>query len=149
MAFQLILYLKNSNKHLFSMKTNDSLPTEELIYVLLRAVQQNFRAGKLSVVAVPSACRLSVYRKGKSRAYFEKLIEILLATRLELRYTKGETRPLCIMLRLVVMWLALKLPAGVISVAMFTTFRGKLPCWPCYRMPGTHSSGKEPWEVIA
>ncbi|MBX2961867.1 MAG: penicillin-binding protein 1C [Cyclobacteriaceae bacterium] len=56
-----------------------------------RAVQQNFRAGK--IVSGGSTISMQVIRlsrKGKSRTYFEKLIEILLATRLELRYTKGE-----------------------------------------------------------
>lgn len=58
---------------------------------LARAVVQNIRAGK--VVSGGSTITMQVirlYRKNKPRTYIEKLIEIVLAVRLELRYTKSE-----------------------------------------------------------
>ncbi len=56
-----------------------------------RAMKQNFDAGK--VISGGSTIDMQVIRlsrKGKSRTIFEKLIESILATRLELRYTKEE-----------------------------------------------------------
>ncbi len=56
-----------------------------------RAIRQNLAAKK--VVSGGSTISMQVIRlsrKGKSRTYFEKLIEIILATRLELRYSKNE-----------------------------------------------------------
>lgn len=56
-----------------------------------RALKQNLQAGK--VVSGGSTITMQVIRlsrKGKSRTYFEKLIEIILATRLEFRYSKNE-----------------------------------------------------------
>lgn len=56
-----------------------------------RAMKQNFDAGK--VVSGASTIDMQVIRlsrKGKSRTIFEKLIESVLATRLELRYSKDE-----------------------------------------------------------
>lgn len=54
-----------------------------------RAIVQNLRAG--SVVSGGSTLSMQVirmYRKGKSRNIYEKLVEMLLATRLELRFSK-------------------------------------------------------------
>lgn len=56
-----------------------------------RAMKQNFDAGK--VVSGGSTINMQVIRlsrKGKSRNVFEKLIELILATRLEIRYSKDE-----------------------------------------------------------
>ncbi len=56
-----------------------------------RAICQNIRAGK--IVSGGSTLSMQVIRlsrKGKSRTVLEKIIEITLATRLELRYTKNE-----------------------------------------------------------
>lgn len=61
------------------------------IRAFARALRQNLQAGK--VISGGSTITMQVIRlsrKGKSRTYGEKLIEILLAARLELRYTKGE-----------------------------------------------------------
>lgn len=58
---------------------------------LARATQQNLKAGK--VVSGGSTISMQVIRlsrKNKSRTVFEKLVEVVLATRLELRYTKEE-----------------------------------------------------------
>lgn len=58
---------------------------------LSRAVRQNIKAGK--VVSGGSTLSMQVIRlsrKGKSRNVFQKVIEIVLATRLEFRYTKDE-----------------------------------------------------------
>lgn len=58
---------------------------------ILRALRQNLSAGK--VVSGGSTITMQVirlYRKNKRRNVFEKLIEIVLATRLELRYSKNE-----------------------------------------------------------
>jgi penicillin-binding protein 1C len=58
---------------------------------LARAMRQNIRKGK--VVSGGSTISMQVIRlsrKGKSRTIFEKLIEVVLATRLELRYSKEE-----------------------------------------------------------
>ncbi len=56
-----------------------------------RAIKQNISSGKIisggSTISM-QVIRLS--RKNKSRTYLEKIIEIILATRLELRYSKAE-----------------------------------------------------------
>ena len=54
-----------------------------------RATVQNIKAG--SVVSGGSTLSMQVirmYRKGKSRSIYEKMVEMILATRLELRYSK-------------------------------------------------------------
>src|SRR5260221_4234073 len=56
-----------------------------------RAIKQNISSGK--IVSGGSTISMQVIRlsrKNKSRTYFEKIIEIILATRLELRYSKEE-----------------------------------------------------------
>lgn len=56
-----------------------------------RALRQNIQAGR--VVSGGSTLSMQVIRlsrKGKSRSFFEKAIEIVLATRLTLRYSKDE-----------------------------------------------------------
>ncbi|HEV8511981.1 MAG TPA: penicillin-binding protein 1C, partial [Cyclobacteriaceae bacterium] len=61
------------------------------ILALSRAIRQNIRAGK--VISGGSTLSMQVVRlsrKNKSRTYFEKAIEIILATRLEFRYSKKE-----------------------------------------------------------
>lgn len=58
---------------------------------MINAVKQNSKAGKVvrgGSTLTQQVIRLS--RKGKSRTYFEKIIEIILATRLELRYSKDK-----------------------------------------------------------
>lgn len=58
---------------------------------MVNAIRQNTAAGKVvrgGSTLTQQVVRLS--RKGKSRTYFEKLIEMILATRLELRYSKDE-----------------------------------------------------------
>lgn len=58
---------------------------------MINAVKQNRRAGKVvrgGSTLTQQVIRLS--RKGKSRTYFEKIIEIILSTRLELRHTKDK-----------------------------------------------------------
>jgi len=58
---------------------------------MVNAVKQNNRAGKVvrgGSTLTQQVIRLS--RKGKGRTYFEKIIEIILATRLELRNSKEE-----------------------------------------------------------
>ena len=55
------------------------------------AIKQNSKAGKVvrgGSTLTQQVIRLS--RKGKSRTYFEKIIEIILATRLELRHSKAK-----------------------------------------------------------
>ncbi|MCU0368227.1 MAG: transglycosylase domain-containing protein, partial [Cyclobacteriaceae bacterium] len=58
---------------------------------MARAIRQNVRAGKIisggSTISM-QVIRLS--RKNKSRTFIEKVIELILATRLELRYSKTE-----------------------------------------------------------
>lgn len=57
----------------------------------VRAIKQNIQAGK--IVSGGSTLSMQVIRlsrKGKSRTIFEKCIELILATRLELKYTKEE-----------------------------------------------------------
>ena len=58
---------------------------------MVNAVKQNRKAGKVvrgGSTLTQQVIRLS--RKGKGRTYFEKFIEIILATRLELGYSKNE-----------------------------------------------------------
>jgi penicillin-binding protein 1C len=58
---------------------------------IVKAVQQNRKAGKVvrgGSTLTQQVIRLA--RKNKKRTYFEKAIEIILATRLELRYSKEE-----------------------------------------------------------
>lgn len=58
---------------------------------LARAAKQNIQAGKVvSGGSTISMQTIRLSRQGKPRTYFEKLIEIILATRLELRYSKDE-----------------------------------------------------------
>jgi penicillin-binding protein 1C len=61
------------------------------VRAMARAIRQNIKAGK--VVSGGSTISMQVIRlsrKEKSRTYLEKLYEVILATRLELRYTKNE-----------------------------------------------------------
>lgn len=58
---------------------------------MTKAIQQNRKAGKVvrgGSTLTQQVIRLA--RKNKKRTYFEKAIEIVLATRLELRYSKDE-----------------------------------------------------------
>ena len=58
---------------------------------MVNAIKQNRKAGKVvrgGSTLTQQVIRLS--RKGKGRTYFEKVIEIILATRLELGYSKDE-----------------------------------------------------------
>jgi penicillin-binding protein 1C len=58
---------------------------------MVNAIKQNQKAGKVvrgGSTLTQQVIRLS--RKGKNRTYFEKVIEIILATRLELRHSKDE-----------------------------------------------------------
>lgn len=58
---------------------------------MVNAIKQNRKAGKVvrgGSTLTQQVIRLS--RKGKGRTYFEKLIEVVLATRLELGYSKDE-----------------------------------------------------------
>lgn len=58
---------------------------------MINAIKQNRKAGKVvrgGSTLTQQVIRLS--RKGKGRTYFEKFIEIILATRLELGYSKNE-----------------------------------------------------------
>jgi penicillin-binding protein 1C len=56
-----------------------------------RAVVQNFKAGRtVSGGSTLSMQVIRLARKGKKRTYFEKIIEIIQATRLELKYSKEE-----------------------------------------------------------
>src|SRR5690606_27573804 len=58
---------------------------------MANAVKQNSSAGR--IVRGGSTLTqqvISLSRKGKNRTYFEKIIEIILATRLELRCSKEE-----------------------------------------------------------
>jgi len=60
-------------------------------FSLARAIRQNFRAGRVkSGGSTLSMQLIRLQRKNKSRTFFEKIIEIILATRLELRYSKEE-----------------------------------------------------------
>lgn len=56
-----------------------------------RAIRQNIQSGRVvSGGSTISMQLIRLSRKGKSRTYFEKLIELILATRLEFRYSKSE-----------------------------------------------------------
>src|SRR5699024_8132293 len=58
---------------------------------MFKAMLANLKAGKIvrgGSTLTQQVIRLS--REGKSRTYFEKAIELVLATRAELRYTKDE-----------------------------------------------------------
>jgi len=58
---------------------------------MINAIKQNRKAGKVvrgGSTLTQQVIRLS--RKGKRRTYFEKIIELILATRLELGYSKNE-----------------------------------------------------------
>ncbi|MEN2399654.1 penicillin-binding protein 1C [Flavobacterium sp. MC2016-06] len=58
---------------------------------MVNAIKQNRKAGKVvrgGSTLTQQVIRLS--RKGKGRTYFEKIIEVVLATRLELGYSKNE-----------------------------------------------------------
>jgi penicillin-binding protein 1C len=58
---------------------------------IVKAVKQNHEAGRVvrgGSTLTQQVIRLS--REGKKRSYFEKLIELVLATRLETRYSKDE-----------------------------------------------------------
>ena len=56
-----------------------------------RAVKQNLKAGKiLSGGSTINMQVIRLSRKGKGRTFFEKMIESVLATRLQLRYSKEE-----------------------------------------------------------
>ena len=58
---------------------------------MFKALQQNIKAGKVKrggSTLTQQVIRLS--RNGQKRTYFEKIIELILATRLELRYSKQE-----------------------------------------------------------
>ena len=58
---------------------------------IINAIKQNYKAGKVvrgGSTLTQQVIRLS--REGKKRSYFEKLIELILATRLEFRDTKDE-----------------------------------------------------------
>jgi len=61
------------------------------VRALGRAMKQNLTAGKIvSGGSTISMQLMRLSRKGKSRSVFQKLIEAILATRLELRYSKKE-----------------------------------------------------------
>ena len=56
-----------------------------------RAIKQNVQAGRIvSGGSTLSMQVIRLHRKGKDRSVFEKFIEMVLATRLELRYSKEE-----------------------------------------------------------
>jgi penicillin-binding protein 1C len=56
-----------------------------------RAFKQNIKAGKIvSGGSTLSMQVLRISRKGKPRSVFQKIIEIILATRLEIKYSKNE-----------------------------------------------------------
>lgn len=61
------------------------------VLALVRATQQNIKSGRIASggsTLTMQVIRLS--RKNRSRTYFEKLVEMILATRLELRFSKDE-----------------------------------------------------------
>ena len=60
------------------------------VFSLMRALVQNIKAGKIkSGGSTLSMQVIRLSRKGKPRTVFEKLIEIILATRLEIKYSKS------------------------------------------------------------
>ncbi len=75
---------------LYEDKRFESHPGVDVISIG-RAIQQNMKAGK--VVSGGSTLSMQVVRlarKGQSRTFLEKIVEMVLATRLELRYTKKQ-----------------------------------------------------------
>jgi penicillin-binding protein 1C len=61
------------------------------IFALLRATRQNIKSGKIkSGGSTLSMQVIRLARKGKKRTFFEKAIELILALRLELSYSKYE-----------------------------------------------------------
>jgi penicillin-binding protein 1C len=61
------------------------------VLALVRAANQNFKSGR--IISGGSTLTMQVIRlarKNQSRTWFEKTVEIILASRLELRYSKGE-----------------------------------------------------------
>ena len=75
---------------LYEDKRFESHPGVDL-FSLGRAIKQNLQAGK--IVSGGSTLSMQVIRlsrKGESRTIIEKLIELVMATRLELRYSKSE-----------------------------------------------------------
>ncbi|MBX2901509.1 MAG: penicillin-binding protein 1C [Cyclobacteriaceae bacterium] len=61
------------------------------VRALARAIRQNFNAGKISSGGSTLSMQvIRLARKDKPRTYFEKVIEMVLATRLEFRYSKEE-----------------------------------------------------------
>jgi len=58
---------------------------------IVRAIEQNFRLGRrVSGASTISMQTIRLSRQGKPRSIFQKIIEIILATRLEIRYSKKE-----------------------------------------------------------
>lgn len=58
---------------------------------IVRAISQNYKAGKIvSGASTVSMQVIRLSRKGKSRTYFEKVIEAVWTTRLEFSYSKEE-----------------------------------------------------------
>lgn len=56
-----------------------------------RAIQQNIRSKKISSGASTITMQvIRLHRKNRARTFFEKIIEFILATRLELRHSKNE-----------------------------------------------------------
>ena len=101
------------------------------ILSLGRAVKQNISDGK--VVSGGSTITMQVIRlsrKGKPRTIFQKGIELLLATRLEIRYTKEEIlASMRHMRRLAAMLWGWRRHAGDILEEIHANFRGvKLHC---------------------
>lgn len=61
------------------------------VFSMARAIRQNLRAGHIiSGGSTLSMQLIRLARKNKSRTVFEKIIEVVLATRLELKYSKEE-----------------------------------------------------------
>ena len=58
---------------------------------IARAMEQNFRLGKrVSGASTISMQTIRLSRQGKPRSIYQKMVEIILATRLEIRYSKKE-----------------------------------------------------------
>ena len=103
-----------------------------------RAVRQNLAAGRITSGAstlTMQTIRLS--RGGKPRTFREKFVEMVLATRLELRCSKDEILPSMLPMRLSeATWSGWKVPRGTISVAVRHSFRGpNASCSPCCPTP--------------
>ena len=86
------VFLKNIELQLLNLKTGDSIHILELtLSVWEGQLNKIFAAGK--IVSGGSTLSMQVIRmarKGKPRSFFQKFIEIILATRLELKYSKQE-----------------------------------------------------------